>query len=421
MALLDFGRLMRAAGQTIQGLPENAGVMGGLSLLSANQPGQRNPVDQPGSFLKGMLQANSLKQNRLALEEAAKEKARQEAMRIQREQARAALMPTLTPQNQMMFNAFPNNPDVIKSMIASQNPKPAEYTDIQYEPTTGRPFGYNKSTGVVEYIPMNTLGAQNLQMSNGVPAVSAVENNGLAASGASDPNGGFMLEKPKTDAEIRLQDLQIKNEENKFEDRETEIAEKQEKIRFGTVDNAQKAIRSADAVYEIQKIVQENPEGGFFDAGPTGTSSQLLGWKGGTAARDVKGLLSTIYASFGFKTLADMKAASPGGGALGAINKSEMDLLIASVIALDPSMSRSLFEKQLGKVVTHYNSLIAATPPDILETLNTGPLQSNQFVPNTASPTGYTIIPQDVVDTNKRTEDGGIIGATSDGKQKVYY
>ena len=83
MALLDFGRLMRAAGQTIQGLPENAGVMGGLSLLSANQPGQRNPVDQPGSFLKGMLQANSLKQNRLALEEAAKEKARQEAMAVQ--------------------------------------------------------------------------------------------------------------------------------------------------------------------------------------------------------------------------------------------------------------------------------------------------------------------------------------------------
>ena len=83
MALLDFGRLMRAAGKTIQGLPENAGVMGGLSLLSANQPGQRNPVDQPGSFLKGMLQANSLKQNRLALEEAAKEKARQEAMAVQ--------------------------------------------------------------------------------------------------------------------------------------------------------------------------------------------------------------------------------------------------------------------------------------------------------------------------------------------------
>ena len=161
MALLDFGRLMRAAGQTIQGLPENAGVMGGLSLLSANQPGQKNPVDQPGSFLKGMLQANSLKQNRLALEEAAKEKARQEAMRIQREQARAALMATLPPQQRLMYSALGDNPDVIKSMIASQNPQPAEYTDIRYEAGNGRPFGFNKRTGVVEYIPMNTSRAQN--------------------------------------------------------------------------------------------------------------------------------------------------------------------------------------------------------------------------------------------------------------------
>jgi len=332
-------------------------------------------------------------------------------------------MPTLTPQNQMMLGAFGDNSDVIKSIIARQNPQPAEYTDIKYEPGTGRPYGYNKSTGVVEYIPMNTLGAQNLQPPNGVPAVSAVDNNGVVAGGATDPNIGFQLEKPKTDAEIRLQELQIQNEENKIKDRETGIAEKQEKIRFGTIDNAQKAIKSADAVYEIQKILDENPENGFlgFDVGPTGASSQLLGWKGGTKARDVKKLLDTVYASFGFKTLADMKAASPQGGALGAINKSEMDLLIASVIALDPSMSRDLFEDQLGKVVTHYNSLIAATPPDILETLNTGPLQSSQFVPNSTSPTGYTIMPQDVVDTEKRTQDGGIIGKSRDGTVKAYY
>lgn len=420
MSLLRFGQ---ALGQTLRGLPENQLVMGGLGLMSANQPGQATPVDQPGSFLKGMLSANALRQNRLLQEEKAKEKERQEAQRLQREQAMAALMPTLTPQNQMMLGAFGDNSDVIKSIIARQNPQPAEYTDIKYEPGTGRPYGYNKSTGVVEYIPMNTLGAQNLQPPNGVPAVSAVDNNGVVAGGATDPNIGFQLEKPKTDAEIRLQELQIQNEENKIKDRETGIAEKQEKIRFGTIDNAQKAIKSADAVYEIQKILDENPENGFlgFDVGPTGASSQLLGWKGGTKARDVKKLLDTVYASFGFKTLADMKAASPQGGALGAINKSEMDLLIASVIALDPSMSRDLFEDQLGKVVTHYNSLIAATPPDILETLNTGPLQSSQFVPNSTSPTGYTIMPQDVVDTEKRTQDGGIIGKSRDGTVKAYY
>ena len=418
MALLDFGRLMRAAGQTIQGLPENATVRGGLSLMAANQRGQTRPVDQPGSFLKGMLQANSLKQNRLALEEAAKEKARQEAMRIQREQARAALIATLPPQQRLMYSALGDNPDVIKSMIASQNPQPPKYENVQMD-KVGNAYGVNMSTGQFGLIPTGqTMGQTTPSMpTNAGEVVDAMPTVNNVSGSAT----GFVAKAPLTENERRLQDLQFKNEKNKFDDRETEIAEKQEKIRFGTVDNAQKAIRSADAVYGIQKILQKNPEGGFFDAGPTGTSSQLLGWKGGTAARDVKALLGTIYASFGFKTLADMKAASPGGGALGAINKSEMDLLIASVIALDPSMSRSLFQDQLGKVVTHYNSLIASTPPDILETLNTGPLQSNQFVPNVASPTGYTIMPQDVVDTKNRTEDGGIIGSTSDGQQKVYY
>ena len=79
MSLLRFGR---ALGETLRGLPENQLVMGGLGLMSANQPGQAAPVDQPGSFLKGMLSANALRQNRLLQEEKAKEKERQEAQRV---------------------------------------------------------------------------------------------------------------------------------------------------------------------------------------------------------------------------------------------------------------------------------------------------------------------------------------------------
>lgn len=412
MSLLRFGQ---ALGQTLRGLPENQLVRGGLGLMSANAPGQRTPVDQPGSFLKGMLSANALRQNRLLQEEQAKERERQEAQRLRKEQAMAALMPTLNPRDQMMLGAFGNNSDVIKSIIARQNPQPPRYENVKMD-KVGNAYGVNMNTGQFELIPTSQQMGQAMPINAGevVDTMPARDNVGRSAA-------GFVAEAPLSESEKRLRELQIQNEENKIKDRETGIAEKQEKIRFGTVDNAQKAIKSADAVYEIQKILNENPEGGFFDAGPTGASSQLLGWKGGTKARDVKKLLDTVYASFGFKTLADMKAASPQGGALGAINKSEMDLLIASVIALDPSMSRDLFEDQLGKVVTHYNSLIAATPPDILTTLNTGPLQSSQFVPNSASPTGYTIMPKDVVDTEKRTQDGGIIGKSPDGKQKVYF
>lgn len=83
MSLLRF---FNAAGQTFRGIGENPLVRGSLGLMSANAPGQRTPVDQPGSFLKGMLSANALRQNRLLQEEQAKEKERQEAQRVATQQ-----------------------------------------------------------------------------------------------------------------------------------------------------------------------------------------------------------------------------------------------------------------------------------------------------------------------------------------------
>ena len=67
--------------------------------------------------------------------------------------------------------------------------------------------------------------------------------------------------------------------------------------------------------------------------------------------------MKTIYAAFGFGTLAEMREASKTGGALGAINESEMALLIASVISLDPNTRRSTFDSQLKKVQKYFNDI----------------------------------------------------------------
>ena len=412
MALLDFGRLMRAAGQTIQGLPENAGVMGGLSLLSANQPEQRNPVDQPGSFLKGMLQANSLKQNRLVLEEAAKEKARQEAMRIQREQARAALMATLPPQQRLMYSAFGDNSDVIKSMIASQNPQPPKYENVQMD-KVGNAYGVNMNTGQFELIPTSrTMGQATPSMPTNagevVNTMPTVNNVGGSAT-------GFVAQAPLTDAEIRLQDLQIKNQENTLKDRKIKIEEQKRKETIATKTNAASALRTIDAVNEIQNILDNNPEGMMDFAGPTGKSS-FFSFVRGTDAKNVDVLMNTIAAAFGFSTLAEMREASPTGGALGAINEKEMELLINSVIALDQGMSRDLFQKQLGKIATHFTSVLDKTPDEMLQNLATGPAQSTRAVPNKKARYGYTIIPLNDENGNeiriiKTTDDGEIIAS----------
>lgn len=97
MSLLRFGN---ALDQTLRGIGENPLVRGGLGLMSANAPGQATPVDQPGSFLKGMLSANALRQNRLLQEEQAKERERQEAQRVAADQFFTNL--AMQRQNQAM-------------------------------------------------------------------------------------------------------------------------------------------------------------------------------------------------------------------------------------------------------------------------------------------------------------------------------
>ncbi len=404
MSLLRFGQ---ALGQTLRGLPENPLVSGGLGLMSANAPGQRTPVDQPGSFLKGMLSANALRQNRLLQEEQAKERERQEAQRLRKEQAMAALMPTLNPRDQMMLGAFGNNPDVIKSIIARQNPQPPKFENVKMD-KVGNAYGVNMNTGQFELIPTSQQMGQTMPINAGevVDTMPAGDNVGRSAA-------GFVAEAPLSERERRLQDLQIQVEENKIKDRQLKIAEQKEKETIATKTNAANALRTIDAVSEIQNILDKNPEAeGTIDfAGPTGKSS-FFSFVGGTDARNVEVLMNTIAAAFGFSTLAEMRAASPTGGALGAINEKEMELLINSVIALDQGMSRDLFEKQLGKISTHFTSVLDKTPDEMLKNLATGPAQSTRAVPNKKAKYGYTIIPL-------RDENGNeirIIRTTDDGE-----
>jgi hypothetical protein len=402
MSLLRFGQ---ALGQTLRGLPENQLVRGGLGLMSANAPGQRTPVDQPGSFLKGMLSANALRQNRLLQEEQAKERERQEAQRLRKEQAMAALMPTLNPRDQMMLGAFGDNSDVIKSIIARQNPQPPKYENVKMD-KIGNAYGVNMNTGQFELIPTGQQVGQAMPINAGevVDTMPAGDNVGRSAA-------GFVAEAPLSESERRLQNLQIQVEENKIKDRQLNIEAQKEKETIATKTNAANALRTIDAVSEIQNILDNNPEGTIDFAGPTGKSS-FFSFVGGTDARNVDVLMNTIAAAFGFSTLAEMRAASPTGGALGAINEKEMELLINSVIALDQGMSRDLFEKQLGKISTHFTSVLDKTPDEMLENLATGPAQSTRAVPNKKAKYGYTIIPL-------RDENGNeirIIRTTDDGE-----
>ena len=81
-----------------------------------------------------------------------------------------------------------------------------------------------------------------------------------------------------------------------------------------------------------------------------GGAANWLSYIPGTDAADVSKLVETLQGNIAFKKLAEMKAASPTGGALGAISERELSLLSASAGSVDPALSFFLFKDNLDYI-----------------------------------------------------------------------
>lgn len=90
----------------------------------------------------------------------------------------------------------------------------------------------------------------------------------------------------------------------------------------------------------------------------TGAIGGALSNIGGTAARDLSGLLDTVKANAGFDTLAKMRAASPTGGALGSITEKELALLQATIGNLEQSQTADQLKDNLRRVKNTYLDVI---------------------------------------------------------------
>ena len=88
----------------------------------------------------------------------------------------------------------------------------------------------------------------------------------------------------------------------------------------------------------------------------TGWGGAIFGKLPGSQTKDLQGDLDTIKANLGFSTLAEMKRASPTGGALGAISESEMRLLTSARQSLDREQSREQLIRNLKAVKKHYTN-----------------------------------------------------------------
>jgi hypothetical protein len=103
------------------------------------------------------------------------------------------------------------------------------------------------------------------------------------------------------------------------------------------------------AIDAIDKAIEKSQS--FFATGVTG---QLLQGIAGTDARDLAAAISTVEAAVGFDRLQEMRDASKTGGALGAINTKELQLLSASLGSLDPLQKPETLRDNLISIRERY-------------------------------------------------------------------
>lgn len=105
--------------------------------------------------------------------------------------------------------------------------------------------------------------------------------------------------------------------------------------------------------------------------GTAGFGSGIISLIGGTGASNLRSTINTIKSNLAFTELAKMRAASPTGGALGAISDKEEELLSSTVASLDASQSPSQLRANLTLVKDHYVNYIKSLGYDYDEATGT--------------------------------------------------
>jgi hypothetical protein len=171
----------------------------------------------------------------------------------------------------------------------------------------------------------------------------AVQERALAFMQANAP-------KPMTPEQ--LLDYQIKlNKEKRDQAKENREASEFEE--------ENKPMPPADPIYKesainaIDSAIEKSKS--FFATGLTG---QALQGFAGTDARDLAQAISTVEAAVGFDRLQEMRDSSKTGGALGAINTKELELLSNSLGSLDPLQKPETLRANLESIKNRYEKIL---------------------------------------------------------------
>ena len=135
---------------------------------------------------------------------------------------------------------------------------------------------------------------------------------------------------------------QLRNAQNASSDRDSSIAEDERKIT-----SAREATISNVALMDSTIDDALKSANGLLS---TGFAGAVLSNLPGTEADVLKGFIDTLQANLAFNALQEMRDNSKTGGALGAINTRELELLAAKVSKLGVGMKVSQLRKNLETV-----------------------------------------------------------------------
>ena len=145
----------------------------------------------------------------------------------------------------------------------------------------------------------------------------------------------------------------------------------------------------------------------------TGLGAGVTARTPGTDAHNLERVIETIKANLGFDKLAEMRAASPTGGALGSVTERELSFLQNTVASLDQSQSDEQLRKNLDIVAAHIQSSLRRIQ-DAYDTDGYNEQTESQAAPSAAGGSGQRLTPEQAAALPPGTPFIGM-----DGKQRV--
>ena len=215
---------------------------------------------------------------------------------------------------------------------------PAEIQELGLSGEQGKAFQVNEATGEIKAIggggvTVNT--GDGVKLAQGEGYITDAEGNFVI-----DPATGLRRAAPVPGSSL---------------DREMQAQEAERQANSQKAMNAQRnKIQKAGTILQYLGVAREQAQNPLA----TGFMGQLTGFIGGSPNSQLRNTLIPLTSNIAFEELANMRANSPTGGALGSVAVEELRQLQGVLGSLDPEQGEEGMLRSLDTIEQHYTAII---------------------------------------------------------------